>query len=410
MNQDINKNIIQTVAPAIKLIIKNRNSVEDSIEKNISYSQKTNFNFSRQNNSNINLTQSISNDSIILKTQRNIYPLSSTSNESLNHMPSTPLSITYRDNNNEIDKTCELLCDSNYKSNLHCAHDDFSNSWTKPGGYAVTTIQSMPWLKTPIQGKKLKSKKTIIVTKIINENFSKCLPYIEDPYWKGLFTDASYGKFPRGFSYKNYVLTHRKRSKTDIIELSRNPTEMISACISFFRNTAVLRSTADLERERQNHEECLSKSVTICKGNWNGIRSKSVKRALLAQFVYDISKTLELNTDQQKHLKTIVSTGFLLGYFSYGSVQFGDGSITGIKGLEWNESNKTFIINPILSETPKINKLKDWIKEDEYLSPEYKIIVRYIKWISFMKLWTKFISTFGTDSYGISNGPKLIII
>ena len=280
----------------------------------------------------------------------------------------------------------------------------------KTGVYAVTTMQSMPWLNTPAQGAKVKAKKTATGPKIVNQLFYDCIPHISDSFWQGVFADAGQGKFPKGFSYKNNTLIYKKRTKTDTIELPENINELISLCITFFKDLAGLRSAVDLESERLEREECLSRTTTLRQGTWGNIRSKSVKRGLLTQYVHDVSKTLNLNEDQRKYFKTILNTGFLLGYFTSSSVGFEDGAITGIKGLDWDERERIFKINRLTSETPKIAKLKDWIREDEYLNPNNKTSDRHIKWVSFITLWKKFLESFVSSSHSERSNPKLVII
>ena len=90
---------------------------------------------------------------------------------------------------------------------------------SKKGGYAVTTIHSMPWLSTEITVKKNKTTRQRSKNQIIYPIFQKCSEIHEDPYWQCLFNQASQGKLPRGFMYRNGVLTYRKGNKTYKLEI-----------------------------------------------------------------------------------------------------------------------------------------------------------------------------------------------
>ena len=167
----------------------------------------------------------------------------------------------------------------------------------KTGGYAVTTVHSMPWLSTPIQQKKTKGQKKRGQPVIINPIFEECGMIVEDPFWKSVFTQASCGKFPRGFMFRNDILTYRKGTKTQKIELSGSATENISLFTKFLRDTAGIRSQADQDRDRRQLEQKVSRMKTIENCTWSDIKKKKVKAMLINEYVDVLTKELAL-TDE----------------------------------------------------------------------------------------------------------------
>jgi superfamily II RNA helicase len=69
--------------------------------------------------------------------------------------------------------------------------------------------------------------------------------------------DCSRGKFPRGFTFKNNLLTHKKGSRITTLELNNSATEVFSATMNFFQSTAGIMSAKDRQKLQQKEEEKL---------------------------------------------------------------------------------------------------------------------------------------------------------
>ena len=72
------------------------------------------------------------------------------------------------------------------------------------------------------------------------------------------------------------------------------------------------------------------------------------------------------------------------------TVELANGTISNIKGLSRDSINKEFFIDETLSEKPKIIKMKDYVKEEEYLDPNYKINDKQLKCGDLLSPWEKF--------------------
>src|SRR4051794_24053377 len=81
------------------------------------------------------------------------------------------------------------------------------------GQYSISVAYS-PW-KTDkpktINADTKKGKKTL--RPIINPIFEKCAILTEDTFWKSTFSECARGRFPRGYSFKNNLITHKKGNK-----------------------------------------------------------------------------------------------------------------------------------------------------------------------------------------------------
>jgi len=89
----------------------------------------------------------------------------------------------------------------------------------KVGSYAkISSGNSRPWANgTPKKnvGKKTANRRR--KKKILNPIFAECFKIATDPFWKDKFEKASYGKFPRGFSYNKGYLIYKRGAKNDSV-------------------------------------------------------------------------------------------------------------------------------------------------------------------------------------------------
>ena len=268
-----------------------------------------------------------------------------------------------------------------------------NNNIGKIGGYAITTVHSMPWLSTPIKQKnttKGKGHRQKAPQQILNSIFEECAQLIDDPYWKATFQQAAYGKLPRGFIFKNNNITYKRGNKTQRIEVPENPVEAISVCINFFKNIAGIRSKIDQEREKLEIEESMSKIKPLNSCNWSDIKRKRIRELLINSFIRTMSITMHLSKSETDQLSTLINIGFILGYFTSDSVVFENGSIKSIRGLLYDPDNHKFVFDTSIIER-KSNKSKVKIIYDEHLfqstnSNKYQLIN-----LSFMNLWRKFL-------------------
>jgi len=278
---------------------------------------------------------------------------------------------------------------------------------TRAGGYAVTTIHSMPWLDTPIKQKKNKTKKQKTTQQIVNQIFYECSQITDDTFWKSIFLQAANGKLPRGFLFKGNLLTYKRGSKTQRLEVSDDPIEALSTCMSFFRSNAGIRSQTDQEREKQEIEEKLLKLGSIENCMWSDIKKKKVQEILINSFVDSITKSMNLSIKQRDQLTTLINLGFLLGYFTSSSVQFNDGIIKGITGLSFNSETKEFILDVNLSARPKTSRSKfKFVLDSELLDPSNKPHQAHIDIVSFIQCWENFLLSLNYDS----KSPQLRVI
>jgi len=258
----------------------------------------------------------------------------------------------------------------------------------KVGHYAISTIKTQPWLTTSITQTSSKIRKSKNTNTVIFPIFLECAQLTTDPFWISFFTSASYGKFPRGFLYKDGYITYKKGNKMQQLEIPSSPIEALPVCMTFFSSMAGIMSQMDQVKARQDYDNTSMEFPSLHNCTWMDIKKKKIKEMLINIYVDDLVQQYHLNDDQKNKVKSLINVGFILEYFSPQNIQFTNGRIQNIIGLEYNSSDKTFYINnAYLSKLPDQRKKK---RDDE--SSEKKK-VKDKKAPSFLRLWVKYLDS-----------------
>ena len=254
--------------------------------------------------------------------------------------------------------------------------------------YPMTTVRLMPWLQTPMMSGKSRSRSKQSQLVVINPIFEQFIENIQDPFWVNVMKECSYGKFPRGSSFRNNILSSRKGSKIISEELNNDPIEGGKKCIEFFRTHCNLKSDNDLLIEKEKLNVCGMNGPKISTMAWSDIRSGSVKQSIILDYIYKIHSERNLNREQLNNLKTEINLGFTLKYFTPDHVNFSNGVIIDIRGLKWDHHKGEFYIDRSITNTPKMAKLKDFLGEDVYKDPKHKTTPKSTC-VDYSKKWLK---------------------
>ena len=224
----------------------------------------------------------------------------------------------------------------------------------RTGTYAIATVYKIPWSdkkKKKKTGKNRKKHKN----KIVNSIFYECSENIADPYWKKIFENASRGKFPRGFMFRNGVLTHKKGNKIQRLEIVESPIETLTLCISFFQQTAGLMSEIDKQRFKKDITQKLMDKYALEKIKWNEIKKEKIRELLIDDYIEELSSSMELDIQSRLELITLINKGFLVKQLSNKDIIFEKGKVISINGLIIDKKQKRFWIDP--KKIPKKIKL-----------------------------------------------------
>ncbi|GAF68982.1 unnamed protein product [marine sediment metagenome] len=202
----------------------------------------------------------------------------------------------------------------------------------KIGTYNGNNSFALPWKTKPKNSSQDKRKK---IKPIVNPIFEKCAGLTEDKFWIAIFMECARGKFPRGFTFKNHLLTHKKGNKITRLELSKSPSDVYSSSKEFFSKMGGIMSQEDLKRLQKLEDERLAEALKKDRDiSWKQVKTEKMKDILICEFIKDISDSLNFDEEERKELSTTIKKGFIMKYFK--NIHMEDGRISEIDGLIYN--------------------------------------------------------------------------
>lgn len=237
-----------------------------------------------------------------------------------------------------------LQISSAAKSSSNMNNIPIKNIEQQVGSYAIATFNFDEWAKGESNSVNIKSAKKRGVKEVIHKVFADCAEITKDPYWSEKFRLASYGKFPRGFTYANGYLCHKKGSKIDKIDISNNIYETAEACVEFFRNKTGLFSPLDVKTSTDNEIERSKQTSTEISWSLN----KKVQQCLLSNFIIKNKNLLQLSTQEVEQLRETLKVGISNKLFDKNNIIIVGHSIIKIDGLCWNPETRLFFTDPTL--------------------------------------------------------------
>jgi len=215
---------------------------------------------------------------------------------------------------------------------------------------------------------------------VVHPIFERCLPLVDDPYWRSLLSQAARGKFPRGFTYRGNVLYHRRGSRTVNITLpTDDAVSSLGLTLTFFRNQGGLRSSLDHDRDRQAVDDQLRGHLAPL--TWDAAkRHKGLKDLLINGYVKRMVIQYQLDPSETERLRTLIHMGLMSRQLDHG-ITIANYEIVDIEGLVYDPIDRRFRLETTIS--PHRVRSSSRHRPDEHVSP-----------LSFLHLWRKFLATF----------------
>jgi len=186
--------------------------------------------------------------------------------------------------------------------------------------------------------------------------FLECLNFTLDPYWRQVFEDLSKGKFPKGSGTDSSGKTIYFKNTNERYKLETQPELLFKQLKELFQTKLGMRSKKDRSNIHDEIELLKENLELLYTGTWASIRKKSIKDALIRNFVLELKELYSLDITQTAQLKELLQIGFLFNWILPESVVYDDKQISEIKGLVYDETTKKFELD--FSETPEENTKK----------------------------------------------------
>jgi len=168
--------------------------------------------------------------------------------------------------------------------------------------------------------------------------FADAAYHTTSPYWKQMLLDASMGKFPSGYSFRDGVVTYRSKrgaSKQDKMVCPSDPTALAAVYTQFLKRTSGIMS--------ENEQSVHSGMDAVVPTRWSQVRSATQRKQMLEAYVNERCTAVGLTSTKARTaaMHTLL-LGFCLGAFP--AVHMSpDGRIAGVDGFDYSEEARKFV-------------------------------------------------------------------
>nr|QBK90791.1 MAG: hypothetical protein LCPAC201_00920 [Pithovirus LCPAC201] len=263
--------------------------------------------------------------------------------------------------------------------------------------YAVTTQDQMSWLSTgsnnswdskPTKSPK-KSKKKSAPKILLYKSLLEGVKYINDPEWKEIIENASYGEFPIGFTNRREGIVYSYSDKKTSVNPSSDPYEAVIQTIDFMRTVGGIKTTHDLEKSRKDFEDMVQRAEDDFNNQgWKDLKAKA-KKSAIEKFISKMAKMYNLTEDCRKILQTIIYVGITNGAIKGTEINYHGGAINDINGLVFDPKNGRFKLTDEILSKAKISSQKGFQSDHTYFSL-YNQPLRNKKFKGFVEEWAKY--------------------
>lgn len=179
--------------------------------------------------------------------------------------------------------------------------------------------------------------------------FLSCSEWADDEYWKNVFEDLAFGITPSGvYISKDYIISHGKsREFVYKINPDTEPAILYTDIYGLFSEKLGLKSAQDTETYRASVIEDANEMVF---DSWNSIKKKSVKDAVILNYVTRMSIEHGLSTRKTRELLNAVNLSILLKFITSKQIHYEHGEIVSIEGFTFCDDG-TFTFGPATTTT-----------------------------------------------------------
>jgi hypothetical protein len=202
--------------------------------------------------------------------------------------------------------------------------------------------KSVSWLDTPVKIKEGKNVRARAGKTVIYPIFGLAAALTKDPFWDSLLTKASFGKFPKGYGYRDGFISFRKGNRSLKEPIPDEPELALDQICLFMKRTTGIRSDLDLELERQTTKEENTRDKPISECSWSELKKRKHSDHVMKEFIDVLTQKYSLNSSERDRLITVLTLGSILKEYGSESIQVQNGKIVEIRGLTFNSETRQF--------------------------------------------------------------------
>lgn len=166
---------------------------------------------------------------------------------------------------------------------------------------------------------------------VIYPAFEAAIDHTLDEFWRIRLMHAARDKFPRGFTYRDGFLMHRRKNKTASVPIPDDPAQVASTFINFMQQRGML-SDADVAFQNDQVAFELAATESRIPQTWSQVPLK-VRESLLEGYMSRIAAACQLSPTHYASLRIAIFLGVKLKIFNTNRIVLRDYSIEMIEGL-----------------------------------------------------------------------------
>lgn len=174
---------------------------------------------------------------------------------------------------------------------------------------------------------------------IIYPIFYKMTEYATDDGWREIFHNAAHGILPNGFKYLSGKLIYQQDSNKAKYKLHicGDANKAALECKKFMR-----RHKIRTDQELAEDQKKLDKRK---KRGWASIRNEYLQHEYLYNYTDELREKYKLDANEVMDLRHLIFLENLTGNINAKNIEFNNGYISNILGLDWEDTTRQFKFN-----------------------------------------------------------------
>jgi hypothetical protein len=195
----------------------------------------------------------------------------------------------------------------------------------------------------------------------------------KDNFWKYIFEDLAFGICPYGTYINKGFLCCNFKGKEFNYKIDVNNIELSHKNVKNLLKTKLgLSSSQDKMILLQDFIKSENEMQDLMNMKWSFIKKKSIKDLLIENYMIKMKKEHHLSEKQVKSAFFYIQTGILFRFITSKDINYSNGVIENIDGIDFSENNISFTKN-ITEMESSVNKIK-FLEKNTLSSLWYNLI------------------------------------
>jgi hypothetical protein len=199
-------------------------------------------------------------------------------------------------------------------------------------------------------------------TQLLYPVLLECCDLTTDLYWQQIFENLAYGKPPYGtyLNKDNLCCNYKDKKFNYKIDMVKEPRQLYDELHSLLSSKLGIESSKEKIVKKHNFKlyETKLKEEMI---HWSTIKKKSIKDALLEEFVIDMKYKYSLSWEQTRCLLSIITLSINFKIIQCSDIEYRDYKIHSINGIEFTPGN--FLVRNDIYDDIVVSEYKHIVKE-----------------------------------------------